>query len=268
MNPSVVLLLLVLLGLSQAFPNPQDDPDDDGDEDSVDITTGILTSNNASDENLFEGDLMFPTNRNLMRCMSGYKCLWPKSSDGSVVIPYVVDGVFNNYEKETIQRSLQDFHSKTCIRFTPRSRQSDYLSLESRSGCFSAVGKTGGRQVVSLNKYGCVYKGIVQHELLHALGFQHEQTRSDRDRHIQIYWNNIDPRMTYNFQKHRTINLETPYDYSSIMHYGKYAFARVRNQPTLAPIPDSSIPIGQRKGMSKWDITRINKAYKCDQGNM
>lgn len=39
---------------------------------------------------------------------------------------------------------------------------------------------------------GCIYKGIIQHELLHALGFNHEQTRSDRDQHVRILLENVE----------------------------------------------------------------------------
>lgn len=57
--------------------------------------------------------------------------------------------------------------------------------------CWSYVGRQGGGQTVSLSRQGCLYHGTVQHELLHALGFNHEQTRSDRDNHIQVVWDNI-----------------------------------------------------------------------------
>ena len=51
--------------------------------------------------------------------------------------------------------------------------------------------KDSGAQDVSLEKPGCVYKDIAMHELLHALGFAHEQTRPDRDRYVKIYQENI-----------------------------------------------------------------------------
>ena len=37
----------------------------------------------------------------------------------------------------------------------------------------------------------------------------------------------------------------------------------IEGKDTLIPIPDSSVDIGQRDAMSKIDILRVNKLYKC-----
>lgn len=57
--------------------------------------------------------------------------------------------------------------------------------------CFSLLGRIGQKQVLSLQRIGCVRKGIIQHELLHALGFYHEHTRSDRDQYVRINEENV-----------------------------------------------------------------------------
>ena len=50
-----------------------------------------------------------------------------------------------------------------------------------------------GSQNVSIEIDGCMFKGTVVHELLHAAGFQHEQSRPDRDRYLNVYYKNIIP---------------------------------------------------------------------------
>ena len=59
--------------------------------------------------------------------------------------------------------------------------------------CWSYLGQTGGSQVLSLQSPGCMWSGVASHELMHALGFVHEQSRSDRDHYVTIMWKNILP---------------------------------------------------------------------------
>ncbi|KAJ0016361.1 hypothetical protein NQD34_014651 [Periophthalmus magnuspinnatus] len=262
--PLACVSVLLLLAVCQAQPLSEPHTGEEQlleDEDTVDISTRILSSNNQSDTFLLEGDLLPPTHRNAMKCWYN-SCLWPKSSDGLVYIPYIVNSEFNSYETRVISSALSSFHGPTCIRFVPRQTQNDYISVENQSGCFSALGRQGGRQVLSLNRGGCVYAGIVEHEFNHALGFQHEQTRSDRDQYVRINWANMDPTMAYNFYKSDTNNLNTPYDYGSIMHYGRTAFSN-NGRETITPLSSSPVDIGQRQALSSWDIKRINMLYSC-----
>ena len=43
--------------------------------------------------------------------------------------------------------------------------------------------------------------GIIIHELMHATGFWHEQSRPDRDWYVTVLWKNIQDGMEYNFKK-------------------------------------------------------------------
>ncbi|XP_048118840.1 six-cysteine containing astacin protease 4 isoform X2 [Alosa alosa] len=199
--------------------------------------------------------------RNADPCTSR-DCLWQKYSDGKVYVPYVIQNHYSSRELSIIQRGLDSFASSSCIRFKLRSNERDYISIESRSGCYSYVGRTGNAQTVSLSRSGCLYHSTVQHELLHALGFNHEQTRNDRDNHIRVYWENIIDDMKYNFNKINTLNQGTPYDYNSVMQYERYAFSK-NNLPTMEPIPNSNAALGKATEMSQNDITRLNRLYKC-----
>ncbi|XP_048019708.1 hatching enzyme 1.2-like [Megalobrama amblycephala] len=257
-------ILLLLFGISQASPLMEQmfegvfvsEPE------TIDITTRILDTNNGSSEVLLEGDLVFPKTRNALYCLNN-NCFWKKNSNNVVEVPYIVSAEFSNSDRSVIANAMSAFHAKTCIRFVARSSQTDYISIENKDGCFSSLGRTGGKQVVSLNRQGCVYTGIAEHELNHALGFYHEHTRSDRDKYVKINWENLSADMSYNFEKQNTNNQNTPYDYGSIMHYGRTAFAVQPGLETITPIPDATVEIGQRQGLSNIDILRINKLYGC-----
>ncbi|CAL4170425.1 unnamed protein product, partial [Meganyctiphanes norvegica] len=183
---------------------------------------------------------------------------WPNA-----IIPYDISASYDKRERATIALAMKSFHEKTCIRFVPRTIEKDYIHLLKHDGCSSSVGRVGGGQVVSLG-IGCVFGGIAMHELMHAAGFWHEHSRYDRDDFVTIRWTNIESDKTYNFNKYNwtTIqNLGYPYDLGSIMHFGPYAFALDRRRPTI--ITHSGKKIGQRDGLSKVDIGKLNRLYEC-----
>ncbi|XP_063050993.1 hatching enzyme 1.2-like [Engraulis encrasicolus] len=213
------------------------------------------------DPEIVDGDVAVPTGLQNADPCTARRCKWPSSSNGLVYIPYVLSNQFSARDKKVIEAGLQSFTHSTCIRFKKRSWQRDYLNIKSSHGCWSYIGRRGGKQSISLGK-GCVYRGTIQHELLHALGFHHEHKRSDRDAHVRILWGNIKGGKKHNFRKVATNNLGTPYDYGSIMHYSKYAFSR-NGKATIVAVPNPNVVFGRAKKMSCQDIRRVNLLYGC-----
>ncbi|XP_038661972.1 astacin-like metalloendopeptidase [Scyliorhinus canicula] len=136
-------------------------------------------------------------------------------------------------------------------------------SQQRRARCFASIGYGGNAQTLSLQVPECIYFGVIQHEFLHALGFHHEHCRSDRNRYVRVFLENVMPDLQYNFDVLQTNNLGTEYDYDSVMHYGKTVFSR-NGFPTILPIPDPSVEIGHMRGISNKDVAKINKLYNCD----
>ncbi|EKE82138.1 M12 family metallopeptidase [Idiomarina xiamenensis] len=183
---------------------------------------------------------------------SGYR--WP-----SGFVPYVISGVFSSSEQNTIRQAMDVIESKANVRFINRTSQANYVSIIKGSGCYSSVGRRGGMQQLSLGN-GCVYSGTAQHELLHALGFWHEQSRADRNSHVTVNYNNIEAGREHNFNQHISDGVDIGnYDYRSIMHYGNYAFSK-NGQPTIQRIGSPSYTLGGNVMTSK-DITTLVSMY-------
>lgn len=78
----------------------------------------------------------------------------------------------------------------------------------------------GGRQQLNLTpnqiEVGCFRLGTVIHEFLHAVGFFHMQSATERDEYVQIIWENIRNGTERNFEK---------YNASTISNFGVGEFA-------------------------------------------
>ncbi|CDW54645.1 zinc metalloproteinase nas 8 [Trichuris trichiura] len=185
---------------------------------------------------------------------------WPNNE-----IPYVLGEFYSSKERAVIARSMQAYHDRTCVRFVPRTYQSDYLYIGRIDGCFSDVGRGGGRQDLSLD-YGCLDYDTIIHELMHAVGFWHEHERWDRDEYINILWENIAKDAYDQFGKANLLESDfygERYDYFSIMHYDSKAFTRNGRRTIEAVQPGMTDIIGQMKDFSAVDLRKINKMYNC-----
>jgi Astacin (Peptidase family M12A) len=93
-------------------------------------------------------------------------------------------------------------------------------------------------QELNLERNGCVTNFITIHEFLHAIGFWHMQSASNRDNHVRILWENIMPGLEHNFDivsDEFATDFGLPYDYRSIMHYPPWAFS-INDQPTIVAL--------------------------------
>ncbi|KAK3089233.1 hypothetical protein FSP39_001984 [Pinctada imbricata] len=158
-------------------------------------------------------------------------------------------------------------NGKKCIDFQPRTNERAFIQFTYGSGCHTPVGYHGRESDVTLGN-GCYRKGTVIHEILHALGFYHEQDRCDVDNYLKIHYENIQKGHERNIEKYTKgpncpfDDLNLPFDYGSVMLYSAYAFAIDRRKPTLEPL-QPGVTIGQRMKLSDLDAKKIQVLYGC-----
>ncbi|XP_047478947.1 zinc metalloproteinase nas-14-like [Penaeus chinensis] len=162
---------------------------------------------------------------------------WPGAT-----VPYEISATLPHAARLAIGAAILQLHINTCIRLVPRTSQRDYVLFRASDvlfikkffvypvtrhnikisifflpsfRCSSSVGRQGSRQIVRLSPR-CYTPGIVVHEIMHALGFWHEQARADRDDHVTVLWDNVLNNMKHNFARKRGSTVQdfgTAYDY-------------------------------------------------------
>jgi hypothetical protein len=187
------------------------------------------------------------------------------------LLPYIIDGAsFTAAHRQTITNAMRTIEQQTnnCIRFVQRTNQPTWVRIFPGTGCWSYMGRqrTSGSQDLSLQNPGCVSQATVIHELLHAVGFAHEQTRPDRDQHVTINYNNIQSGTESNFQRYLTTDVNTfnkAYDLSSVMHYRWNAFSK-NGLPTITPKANvTQETLGSSRQMTDLDIQKVKAYYTC-----
>jgi len=188
------------------------------------------------------------------------------------VIPFTFKpNVFTESEKQQITEWLKEFEKYTCLTVKPRTNENDYVEIFDDGGCYSYIGRVGGKQPVSLGRpkpgYGhCIFKSTVLHEFMHASGFWHEQSRQDRDQYITVALQNVQDGMQGQFDiapSSRSEDIGT-YDYKSVMQYKSTAFTK-NGGKTMIRKDGSNEELGQPTDgtFTQGDIGKLRALYKC-----
>ncbi|CAJ0570444.1 unnamed protein product, partial [Mesorhabditis spiculigera] len=184
-------------------------------------------------------------------------------------VPFSYHKSMNKLKKTSVMSAMNFFQRHTCIRFRPRKKEKQYLYyIGHDQGCWSSVGRDAsqGQQWLSIGD-GCEPFGISSHEVAHALGLFHEQSRYDRDKHVQVLANRVPNGLYYNFGKVGPSQLKTygvPYEIGSVMHYGPTEFSKQPNVPSvIANDPNFQYTMGSLTGPTFLDVRLLNLHYDC-----
>lgn len=180
------------------------------------------------------------------------------------IIPYTISRDYPNPER--IERVLNYIQENSPVRFVEAQEQDqNYVRFElGEEHCFSALGQQGGVQKVILRP-SC-YEREIAHEVMHTLGFLHEQNRKDRDQYLKVHWDNIQEDYTEQFKKipKGIIPIETTeFDFMSTMLYPSFAFSLSPSLPTMTTHDGQIYQTGQN-WLSEGDLEKIKTFYSRD----
>jgi hypothetical protein len=224
---------------------------------------------------------------------AGKGALAPESTDGayqfllwpSGVVPYEFDANVTAANQTAMRNAMNRWQDVANVRFqqcASNACSDDFVHIQNSTSNNSAIGRQGGRQVINIVSWGNEF--IMAHELAHALGFVHEQSRPNRNTFVQINsanickagdpvcsggfcFNNAGNRIDCdgNFALDTTASHYGPYDFDSVMHYPRNAFSRNMSDTITVLAPYTAQwqnAIGQRDHLSSMDQVMMRALYR------
>ncbi|KNC22839.1 hypothetical protein FF38_08045 [Lucilia cuprina] len=236
-------LVLLLLLIANCYALPVDLASE---EENPELTAGFI-----------EGDMDIDLSRN---GGTDENKRWP---DG--IVYYEISDEYDEDHARYIREAMDAIENDSCIQFleAPENATAFVEISPKKNGCFAKIGYRGTKQELNLQNYalnrGCFVKGTIMHELLHVLGFYHQHNVPERDEYITIIEGNVKDGQMKNFNKYNEWDVTSfgvEYDYASIMHYHATAYSK-NGFTTIATVGDEYREIGQRRGLSEGDITKL-----------
>jgi len=190
------------------------------------------------------------------------------------IVVHIEKSQYTKSQRRRIRRSLRSLARNSGVLYfsfqnnrPTNARPFISIGKSQGDGCWSYVGQQKsafqpGGQPLSLSS-GCLFRNVIQHNMMHALGFFHEQLRSDRDAYVSIIFSNIKDGYRRAFGKKTSSQVSsfgTPYDIKSILHFSSTMYSKNGNA-TITSV--KGINIETAKKLSQFDLTRLRLVYQC-----
>jgi hypothetical protein len=185
------------------------------------------------------------------------------------IVPYTFNANVTAANQTLLRNAMAELEGISNITFVPRTNQANSIAFNASNRNTSQVGMQGGSQTINIVSWNTKY--IIVHEMMHALGSRHEQSRPDRNNFVTINFANIgnfcgaagNVSCANNFNIDATATTVGAYDFLSIMHYGGNAFTN-GGGPTITCNPGFQLfqnQLGQRTYMTFLDAGGVAARY-------
>ncbi len=165
--------------------------------------------------------------------------------------------------RERFDQAIQEWESKTAIRFKERTDENFYVTVNrTGDGCNCGVATIGvfrNQGFIRIGSQASV--AIIIHEIGHTLGYLHEQNRADRNEYVNVLFQNIvDGAEDQFFVSENSIPLTDELDLNSVMMYRSFTFSKDGRSPTIVDLNGNPYR-KNAPGLSQGDINGTNQAY-------